>query len=281
MSKYFSGAFCTLLLSLASCTNNPSSTETLTDDAGVKDVPVLNYTIADSYPHDTASYTQGLVVYNGKLYESTGGSPKFNRFSSWVGQMDLKTGKALKQVFLDKIYFGEGITILNNKIYQLTWQENKVFVYDVTTLKKIQEFSWNHEGWGITNNGKNLIISDGGSNLYIVDPASFKTLSITGVTDNYGPVGNLNELEYINGFVYANRYTTDYIYKIDTASGKVVARADLTDVLIKHAREWATDPKFQSDNNDGVLNGIAYDSATGKIYITGKLWPRIFEIKFN
>jgi glutaminyl-peptide cyclotransferase len=280
MTKSF-GSFLLILIACISCNNNDTNSDVPDNNPAIAEVPSLNYTVVNSYPHDTASYTQGLVVYDGKLYESTGGSPKHNRFTSWVGQMDLKTGKALKQVFLDKTYFGEGITILNKKIYQLTWQENKVFVYDAGTLKKIEEFAWNQEGWGITNNGKNLVISDGGSNLYIVDPGSFKTLSIMGVTDNYGPVGNLNELEYIDGFIYANRYTTDYIYKIDTASGKVVAKADLTDVLIKHAREWATDPKFQSDNNDGVLNGIAHDSATGKIYITGKLWPRIFEIKFN
>jgi glutaminyl-peptide cyclotransferase len=279
MNRLLIGFLC--ILAGMACNNNPSSGEPSNDSPTVKDVPLLNFTIVNSFPHDTAAYTQGLIVHNGQLYESTGGSPEYNRFSSWVGQMDLKTGKPLKQVFLDKKYFGEGITVLNDKLYQLTWQEKKVFVYDVNTLKKIQEFSWKHEGWGITNDGKNLLLSDGGSNLYTVDPVTFNNLSITSVTDNYGPVGNLNELEYINGFVYANRYTTDYIYKIDPASGKVVARADLKDVLLTNAREWATDPKFQPGNNDAVLNGIAFDAATGKIYITGKLWPRIFEIRFE
>jgi glutaminyl-peptide cyclotransferase len=280
MAKFFFG-FLLMLVCCAACNNNTGAIDEPTVKPVVTDVPQLNYTIVNSYPHDTASFTEGLLVHNGKLYESTGGKPKHNRFKSWMGQVDLKTGKPVKQVFLDTNYFGEGITIFNNKIYQLTYEEKKVFVYDLNTFKKIQEFSWNPEGWGMTHDGKNLILSDGSSNLYIVDPANFKMLSITGVTDNYGPVGNLNELEYINGFIYANRYTTDYIYKIDPASGKVVAKADLSGVLANNAREWASDPKFQPGNSEGVLNGIAYDSASGKIYITGKLWPKIFELKFN
>jgi glutaminyl-peptide cyclotransferase len=280
MNKFFFG----LLLSaicFSSCNNNPASSEEPDNSPATNDVPPLSYSIVNSYPHDTSAFTEGLLFHDGKLYESTGGAPKHNRFKSWMGQVNLNTGKPVKQVFLDTNYFGEGITIFNNKIYQLTYQEKKVFVYDLSSFKKIQEFSWNPEGWGITHNNKNLILSDGSSNLYIVDPSTFKMLSITGVKDNYGPVGNLNELEYINGFIYANKYTTDYIYKIDPASGQVVAKADLSGVLAKNAPEWSADPKFQPGNSDGVLNGIAYDSATGKTYITGKLWPKIFEIKFN
>jgi glutaminyl-peptide cyclotransferase len=265
----------------SSCNNNTASTEDSDNNPVISDVPPLNYSIVNSYPHDTSAYTEGLLFHDGKLYESTGGSPKHNRFKSWMAQVNLKTGKPVKQVFLDSNYFGEGITIFNNKIYQLTYEEKKVFVYDLNTFKKIQEFSWDPQGWGITHDNKNLILSDGSSNLYIVDPSTFKMLSITGVKDNYGPVGDINELEYINGFIYANKYTTDYIYKIDPTSGKVLAKADLSGVLAKNAPEWSADPKFQPGNTDGVLNGIAYDSATGKIYITGKLWPKIFEIKFN
>jgi glutaminyl-peptide cyclotransferase len=268
-----------MLVFVCSCNHQPNSSEASLDPA--LEVPPINYTVVNSFPHDTAAYTQGLAFYKGLLYQSTGGSPKYSRFASWLGSIDLKTGKPIKQVFLDKKYFGEGITILNNKIYQLTWQEKVVFVYDVTTLQKIQEFSWNQEGWGIANNGTQLIISDGSSNLYMVDPATFKVLNIIGVADNYGPVGNLNELEYINGFVYANKYTTDYIYKIDPASGKVVGKITLNNVLLKNAPEWANDKKFEKGTTEGVLNGIAYDSSTKKIYITGKLWPSLFEIRLE
>lgn len=280
MNKFLFWALLSIIC-FSSCNNNTPSTEEPDNNLVISDVPTLNYSIVNSYPHDTSAYTEGLLFHDGKLYESTGGSPKYNRFKSWMAQVNLKTGKPVKQVFLDSNYFGEGITIFNNKIYQLTYEEKKVFVYDLSTFKKIQEFSWNPQGWGITHDNKNLILSDGSSNLYTVDPSTFKMLSITGVKDNYGPVGNINELEYINGFIYANRYETDYIYKIDPASGKVMARADLTGVLAKNAPEWSADPKFQPGNTDGVLNGIAYDSATGKTYITGKLWPKIFEIKFN
>jgi glutaminyl-peptide cyclotransferase len=280
MNKFLFGALLSAIC-FSSCNNNSASTEEPDNNTVISDVPPLSYSIVNSYPHDTSAYTEGLLFHNGKLYESTGGSPKHNRFKSWMAQVDLKTGKPVKQVFLDSNYFGEGITIFNNKIYQLTYEEKKVFVYDLNTFKKIQEFSWDPQGWGITHDNKNLILSDGSSNLYIVDPATFKMLSITGVKDNYGPVGDLNELEYINGFIYANKYTTDYIYKIDPAGGKVVAKADLSGVLARNAPEWSADPKFQPGNTEGVLNGIAYDSATGKTYITGKLWPKIFEIKFN
>lgn len=229
--------------------------------------PVLTYTVAASYPHDTSSYTQGLEFYNGQLYESTG-----NKGFSKLLQVDLKTGKPSKQLSLDQKFFGEGITILNDTLYQLTWQENVVFVYDPETFKKIKEFPLNTQGWGLTNDGKNLIVSDGSSNLYFYEPSTFRLLRTQGVTEAGSPVYNLNELEYINGYIYANRYEFNYILKIDPASGQVVAKMDLSE-LVNRVR--SKEPKIN------VLNGIAYDSTTKKIYVTGKWWPELFEIRFE
>src|SRR5579885_3116157 len=163
--------------------------------------PMLSYNIVSVYPHDTSSYTEGLIWYNNMLYESGGLKGKSKLYTA-----DLTTGKDKKIVTLDPKYFGEGIAIIDNKIYQLTWQENKVFIYDANTLQKIGENTWPHDGWGMTTNGKELIIGTGGSNLYFVDPTTFKINKIVSVTDNYGPVGNVNELEYVNGFIYANVY---------------------------------------------------------------------------
>ncbi|HUP13095.1 MAG TPA: glutaminyl-peptide cyclotransferase, partial [Niastella sp.] len=155
---------------------------------------------------------------------------------------------------------------------QLTWQEKVVFVYDPKTFKKIREFPLNTEGWGITNNGKNLIVSDGSSNLYFYEPSTFRLLRTQGVTEAGSPAINLNELEFINGFVYANQYEYNYILKIDPNSGQVVAKMDLSD-LVDRVRTKA--PQIN------VLNGIAYDTITKKIYITGKWWPELYEIQFE
>jgi glutamine cyclotransferase len=189
-------------------------------------------------------------------------------------KVDLKNGKPQQSVSIDPSVFGEGITILNDKIYELTWRSNLVYVYDSKTFKKIREFSWDHEGWGITHNGKELIISTGDSNLYFVDPETFKLLRIVGVTDNNGPVGNLNELEYIKGAVFSNIYLTDYIVKIDPATGHITGRMDLSGLLEKFGK--------QVNKDDGnVLNGIAFDSAKNSLYVTGKKWPLLYEMKLN
>ena len=231
----------------------------------------IGYNIIKVYPHDTSSYTQGLIWQDGKMYEGTG-----MRGVSKLRTVDLATGKATKDLALGNTYFGEGVTILNNKIYQLTWEEHKVFVYDMS-FKKIQEFEWPYEGWGLTNNGKSLIVSTGGSNLYFVDPASFKIEKTVGVTDNNGYVDSLNELEYVNGSVYANRYGYDYILKINPTSGLVEGKIDLSDLLRKAGAAY--DPR--SIDEGYVLNGIAYDSTKQSFYITGKRWPVLCEVKFN
>lgn len=227
----------------------------------------LSYSVVATYPHNDSSYTQGLEFYKGKLLESTG-----NYGKSKLLLTDLQTGKALKQVSLDSIYFGEGITVLNDTLYQLTWKERKVFVYSPKDFKKIGEFPLNTEGWGITNNGKELIVTDGSGNLYFYEPSTFRLLRTQGVTEDGSPAVNLNELEYINGYLYANQYSiSNYIFKIDPNSGHVLAKLDLTDIT---NRVKAKDP--QAD----VLNGIAYNPETKKVYVTGKHWPELFEISF-
>ena len=163
--------------------------------------------------------------------------------------------------------------MLNNKIYQLTWQEHKVFVYDAASFKKEKEFDWTYEGWGITTDGRQLIVSTGGSNLYYVNPETFKVERTLGVSDNNGYVSNLNELEYVDGFIYANIYNTDLIVKIDPATGSVTGRMDFTDLLQK-----TNQPIYP---NKDVLNGIAYDPGKKSFYITGKRWPALYEIKLN
>jgi glutamine cyclotransferase len=243
---------------------------------GIPPPAVLQYNVLNVYPHDTSSFTQGLIVHKGQLMEGTGGSPEYSHYESWVGKVDLKTGKASSKILLDKKYFGEGITILKDKLYQLTWTSKVGFVYDLATMKKLKEFPIKTEGWGITNDSTNLILSDGSSNIYYINPENFSTVKVVGVTDNNGPVNNLNELEYINGYIYANKYQTNYILKIDPSNGQVVGVADMSGLLQKYSKDDISLPKYQ--NGDGVLNGIAYDPSAQKIYITGKLWPKLFEI---
>jgi glutamine cyclotransferase len=227
----------------------------------------MTFSIINTYPHDTSSFTQGLVWYKGSLYEGTGENGK-----SKLMKVDLKTGKAEKQISLDEKYFGEGITILHDTIYQLTWKNKVVFVYTLNDFKKIKEFPINTEGWGITTDGRSLIVSDGSNNLYFYEPSTFKLERTVGVTDAGSPAYNLNELEYINGYVYSNQWQLPYIFKIDVNSGQVAGKTDVTSLW---ERIKAKDP------NADVPNGIAWDSETGKIYITGKNWPELYEIQFS
>ncbi len=228
----------------------------------------INYVITKIYPHDTSSYTQGLFWHNNTLYEGTG-----MRGQSKLLTDDLSTGKRKIQVSLPQSDFGEGIAILNNKIYQLTWQEHKVYVYNAESFKKEKEFEWPYEGWGITTNGKQLIISTGGSNLYFVNPETFKIERTLGVSDNNGYVANLNELEFVEGVIYANIWMKDIIVKINTHTGSVEGILDFSNLLQK-----TNQPITQYTD---VLNGIAYDQAKKSFYITGKYWPALYEIKLN
>ncbi|GIL23815.1 MAG: glutaminyl-peptide cyclotransferase [Bacteroidota bacterium] len=230
----------------------------------------INYNIRSLWPHDPEAFTQGLLIYNGELFESTG---QFG--TSWIGIVDINTGKADKKVVLDKQYFGEGIAILNNKIFQLTWQNKVGFVYDLKTFKQLREFrfdSFAKEGWGLTHDNVNLIMSDGTNKLHYLDTVTLQVVKSVSVSDENGPVKNLNELEYIEGFIFANVWQTNLILKIDPATGKVVGRIDLS--------KLASDARKASPRVD-VLNGIAWHPDTRSFLVTGKNWPNIYILKID
>ena len=253
-------------MSLLACNNTKD--EEHKNDKTKPAAPVnIGYSILNVYPHDTSSFTQGLSIYKGDLYEGTGEYGK-----SKLLKIDIKTGKIQKEIALGEKFFGEGITILNDTAYQLTWKEKIVFVYTVKDFKRVKEFPLDTEGWGMTNDGKNLIVSDGTNNLYFHNPSDFKLIRTLEVTENGTPTFNLNELEFIDGYVFANQWQYPYILKIDPSNGQVVAKSDLTEI-------W--NRVKQKNPNSDVPNGIAYDPATKKIYITGKLWPDLYEIQFK
>lgn len=227
--------------------------------------PVKRYGIevVAEYPHDTDSYTQGLFFHGGNLYESTGLHGK-----STFRIVDIKTGKALKKIDFSPRYFGEGSVILGDNVYILTWDTNVAFVYDAKTLKFKSGWSYPREGWGITTDGKQLIASDGSDRLFFMDE-SFKLQRTVNVTMDGRPVRLINELEWIDGKVWANVYTTDKIVIINPNTGVVEGEIDCTGLLPRSLRSPDTD----------VLNGIAYEAESGKIYLTGKNWPRLYEVR--
>jgi glutamine cyclotransferase len=259
------------LLQLA-CNNSdsPNKNEETTTNASTS----IGYVVTQSFAHDTTSFTEGFLVHQGTLYESTGSPPEMSQTRSIIGPVDLKTGVINKKIELDREkYFGEGIVFLNNKIYQLTYQTKKGFVYDQKNFRKIGEFTYHSkEGWGMTTDGINLIMSDGTSTLTYLDPNSFQPVKTISVTNENGPVKKLNELEFIRGFIYANVYTTSTIIKIDPQTGKEAGKLDLSSLAAEAKIKYSSSLE---------MNGIAYDSASRKVYVTGKLWPNIYEIEFN
>jgi glutaminyl-peptide cyclotransferase len=265
---------------LAACQNTPDRTQaSVTPEVETPAIAQLNYNIIAKYPHDTASFTQGLLFHEGKLYESTGGSAGVNDYLSWVGTVDLNSGKAIKKIPLDKSLFGEGIAVLNEKLYQLTWQDRKAFQYNAKTLQIEKTFELKTDGWGLTQDGKSLILSDGSSNLYFIRPTDFGTDRIVSVTLQGQPIGNLNELEYHNGYVYANRWQSNDIVKINAENGKVEAVADMSALVKQFPPALLGNEKYR--NGEGVLNGIAFHPEKQTWFITGKLWPYIFEVSFK
>lgn len=246
-----------LLLALAACTPKKES---------INNPTLIDYRVVNSFPHDTEAFIQGFVIHKGELYESTG------QEDSWIGIVNIKTGVADKKVMLEKEYFGEGITILNNKIYQLTWENKKGFVYNLKTFEKLQEFEYEGEGWGLAHNNSQLIMSNGTSKLLLLDTATLKVSSTVDVVYNNLPVSDLNELEFINGFVYANIWQTNLVAKIDLSTGQVAGFIDLSQ-LAHQAR--LINPKAD------VLNGIAWHEETKSILVTGKYWPFIYVIKLK
>jgi glutamine cyclotransferase len=254
--------------------DNPASTkpdENQGNTPVIPEAPAIPYTVLNAYPHDTAAFTQGLEFYKGTLYESTGLEGR-----SSLRMVDHRTGTVKKIQKLDGKLFGEGITVLRDTLYQLTWENHIVLVYDPKTLKVIRQMSWNGEGWGITTDGRSLIISDGSDKLYFCRPADLKLEKVVSVTDHLGPLNNLNELEYVNGSIYANRIEYNYIVRINPANGFVTGKMDFTDILKKYAKIDLT--YLQTNPHGAVLNGIAWNPDNKRMYITGKLWPLLFEL---
>ncbi len=263
---------------LASCNGHDDkpteSTPKVSDKVSDTQAPsLITWDIVKVYPHEPTAFTEGLEFRDGVLYESTGEYGK-----SDVRKVDLTTGKVITSTKMEARYFGEGLTILNNKIYQLTYREGKGFIYNPATLRQEGTFNFQApEGWGMTSNGSQLIFDDGTNVLHFIDPTTFKETRRLSVTDERGPVNEINELELIKGYFYANVWQKDVILKIDTATGHVVARADLSTL-----RERGGLPPFTGKRGEPeVLNGIAFAPTGNRVFITGKNWPKLFEIKLD
>lgn len=263
--KFLIRLFATLAtgLTLSACGDKQN-----TDEKPAADSLALTYSVVSTLPHNSEAYTQGLIIYNNKVLESTG-----QKGHSWIAEVNPGSGQHEKKITLDSRYFGEGITVLNDKLYQLTWEERTGFIYDAKTYKKIGEFEYKTPGWGLTHDNKNLIMSDGTDKLYFLDTVKLQVIRTVTVTDPGGvKVKNLNELEFIDGYIFANVYETAMILKIDPATGKVVGRLDLSAL--------ANEVKRMYPHTD-VLNGIAYDKNSRALLVTGKLWPKSYLIRVN
>ncbi len=228
----------------------------------------LTYQVINNYPHSKKFYTQGLEFHNGFIYEGTGENGESGLF-----KINLTNGNPVQSTYMDDIYFGEGITILNDKIYQLTYHSQKGFVYNLSDFSVIDSFQFkSKEGWGLTNDGTYLIMSDGTNVLTWINPNDFSLIKTVQVANNTGLTSGINELEFINGTIYANIFTTDVIVQIDPETGKILSEINMKGIL---------DMYKNPNDTVNVLNGIAYDKATNRIFVTGKWWPRLFEIKFK
>jgi len=225
--------------------------------------PIYSYRIINTYPHDSQAFTQGLIYQNGFLYESTG-----LHGQSSLRQVELETGRVRKIHSLKNSYFGEGMTLWQDKLIQLTWQSQIGFVYHQKTFEQLNSFTYNTEGWGITHDGEQLIMSDGSDKLYFMNANTFEIISHLQVRDKNTPIFRLNELEYIQGEIFANVWRTHYIARISPRTGQVLGWINLRGLM----NEFEKPPK-------NVLNGIAYDKAGKRLFVTGKLWPKLFEIE--
>jgi glutamine cyclotransferase len=239
------------------------------DDGGVPfglEIPAYTYEVVNTFPHDPKAFTQGLVFHDGNLYESTG-----HHGSSSLRKVELKSGKVKKKYNVPQEYFAEGMTVFQNKIFQLTWQSHKCFVYDLKSFDVLSEFHHDGEGWGMTSDGKLLIISDGTNQLRFLDPSTFTPVRTISVLNRDQPLTNLNELEYIRGEIYANIWHSDRIVRIDPANGKILGWIDLSGIR----------PADVDNDSDNVLNGIAYDEKDDRLFVTGKYWTKLFEIRLK
>lgn len=256
------GGILILLLSLATLncqTPGPKAS------AGKK-TQVYGYEVVHTFPHERNAYTQGLVFHEGNFLESTG---EVGRSS--LRRVGIDDGKVLEKVEVPPPYFAEGITLLKGKIYQLTWQHQLGFVYDALTFEKMGEFNYTGEGWGLANDGQSLILSDGTSHIRFLDPENFQVTRTISVLDGRTAVEEINELEYVQGEIYANLWHADRIARINPQTGAVAGWINLTGLL----------SRGEVQDEEAVLNGIAYDEATGRLFVTGKLWPKLFEIRLT
>lgn len=257
------------LLCMACSTDAPAADEGTRGASPLtlrKRPPEYRASVTREYPHDTAAFTQGLIWHDGQMYESTG-----EVGTSTIRRVKLETGEVLQRRDLPPPHFGEGIAILGDKMYQLTWKSGSAFVYDLKSFAPRGEFKYDGEGWGLTTDGAQLIMSDGTPILRYVNPADFSVTRTVTVTENGTPVSNLNELEWVKGEVWANVWLSDKIARIDPQSGVVLGYINLTGLL----------PAAVRTGREDVMNGVAYDAAGDRIFVTGKRWARLYEISLR
>jgi glutamine cyclotransferase len=264
--RRFALALVAVALACAGCAPSSPPPPAASAQPAAPDPVYYRYTIVNAFPHDRSAFTEGLVYWSGNLYESTGLLGE-----SSLREVDLDSGKVLRQIPLSSEYFGEGLTILGDKAYQLTWKNHLAFCYDVADFHLEKTFPYDAEGWGLTTDGQSLIASDGTSQIRFIDPATFTTQRSIDVELLGQPVRELNELEYIQGEIYANIWQTNNIVRIDPKDGRVLGIIDFTGLLPAADRAPDTD----------VLNGIAYDAAHDRLFVTGKKWPWIYEVKLS
>lgn len=256
----------------SNCASSNNQDSTTVQSNAVTAPTSLQFEIIKVYPHDTTAYTEGLEHYNGYFVESAG-----NYNKSFLQKLDTNFKRIGSKLKIDGKYFAEGITVFKDKLYQLTWKEHKVFVYDASSFSKISELDWPYEGWGMTHNDSSIFISTGSANIYEVDPSSFKVKRTIGVYSNMGYQSNINELEWVNGYIYANIYTQNDIIVIDPNSGQIIKKLDCTNLLAKagvSASPELIDPGY-------VINGIAYNKNQDLFYLTGKCWPVLIACKIK
>jgi glutaminyl-peptide cyclotransferase len=263
-----------MILLMASCGNSPAPANVNVSNAKASNpaVPVYSYNIEKTYPHDPTAFTQGLAFHNGVIYEGTGGKGD-DPFKSSLRKVELETGKVLMKHDLAPEYFGEGITVHNDRVYQLTWKERTAFQYNLSDFAPQKEFRYPGDGWGLTDDGSLLYMSDGTHVLRVLDPETFQLKRTIVVNDEKGnPLMQLNELEWVKGEIWANVWQTPWIMRIDPATGKLLGKVDLSPTVEEETKQ---NPKAD------VLNGIAYDEAADRLFVTGKMWRRLFEIKLK
>ena len=262
------------VLFIQACSSDPKPIETETIPQKTEElVASINYDVIGKLPHDLSAYTEGLLFHNNQLFESTGAPENLPQIKTVVGILDTVKGKIDAKIDLGRTYFGEGIVILNDKIYQLTYKDQIGFVYDAKTYKQLSRFTYkNKEGWGMTTDGNSIIMSDGTNILTYIDPNTLQPTKTINVTNAGYAEDNINELEYVDGYIYANIWMKNYIVKIDVKTGKVVGVMDCAQL---------TDEARRLNPEADVLNGIAYDATTKRMFITGKMFPNVYVLKLR